>query len=115
MGSHGLQGFPAGERAPGRPHHSQTACHSRHKPRHGRAAGPRSKDLREQGVKERAARGRRRYVAALKTKPSSAALTRPVRTRHQSTKKRRASATRICLPRCVLAARNFSRAQMTPR
>lgn len=51
----------------------------------------------------------------LKTKPSSAAVIRPVRIRHHSTRKRRASATAICLARLPLAERSFSRAQMTPR
>src|SRR4051812_14244362 len=57
------------------------------------------------------------YAAAFgfKTKPRAAAGGRPGRVRHQSTRKRRARATAICLARLPLALRSFSRAQMTPR
>ena len=47
------------------------------------------------------------------TRPSSAKVARPVRTRHQSTRKRRATATRICLRRDVPILSIFARAHFT--
>jgi hypothetical protein len=107
--------FLAGERKPGR---SPTLrlrglTHATNRVEAGRAALKSYK-----GVSERTRGDRLNWhhaaAALLKVNPSSAAVARPVRMRHQSTRNRRASATAICLARLGLAPTSWPLAHTTP-